>query len=204
MGIAPEENRNVLELGIEQTPVGELDINGWELRKALKLFRQSNPPLFEWLSSPLVYKESGTLAQTLRNLAPVVISPLRAWHHYTSLMSKSRARYWEKHSSIKAWFYIMRPLMAMQWLERGLGVPPMRFDLLMDGVVTDAQLRKELDALVARKCSGGEGDTFTPPEAIERYVGSLAQRVQEKPELSIQKGNGDFDDVFRSVLKETW
>ncbi|MBO4368605.1 MAG: nucleotidyltransferase domain-containing protein [Desulfovibrio sp.] len=36
-----------MELGIEKCDVGELDINGWELRKALKLYRRSNPPLFQ-------------------------------------------------------------------------------------------------------------------------------------------------------------
>ena len=204
LGVAPEENRDVLELGIEQTPVGELDINGWELRKALKLFRQSNPPLFEWLSSPLVYQEAGSLAQTLRKLAPDVISPLRSWHHYNSLMKKSRARYWEKWGSIKAWFYVMRPLMAMQWLEQGMGVPPMRFDLLMDGVVSEPKLRKELDALVALKCSGVEGDLFTPPKAIERYVENLAQKAQEAPDLPVQEGRVDFDAVFRGALREIW
>lgn len=202
--IAPEEKRDVIELGIEQTPVGELDINGWELRKALKLFRQSNPPLFEWLSSPLVYQQSGRLAETLQSIAPEIISPLRAWHHYHSLMKKSRARYWEKRGSIKAWFYVMRPLMAMQWLEQGLGVPPMRFDLLMDGVVADPSLRDALDALVALKCLGVEGDDFAPPAMIEAYVENLAQRAMDGPDLAAHKSSVDLDAVFRTVLQDAW
>lgn len=44
--------RDVIETGIEQHPLGELDINGWELRKSLQLLHKSNPALMEWLQSP--------------------------------------------------------------------------------------------------------------------------------------------------------
>ncbi|MDP3839821.1 MAG: nucleotidyltransferase domain-containing protein, partial [Methylococcales bacterium] len=44
-----EDRRDVIE-----TPIDDVwDINGWELRKALKLFSKSNPPLLEWLQSPI-------------------------------------------------------------------------------------------------------------------------------------------------------
>ena len=49
-----EKTRDVIELPIE----GELDINGWDLDKTLRLLRASNPTLFEWFSSPIVYRET--------------------------------------------------------------------------------------------------------------------------------------------------
>ena len=49
-----EKHRDVIELPIE----GELDINGWDLDKTLRLLRASNPTLFEWVSSPIVYRET--------------------------------------------------------------------------------------------------------------------------------------------------
>jgi predicted nucleotidyltransferase len=205
LGVAPEEKRDVLELGIEMTPVGELDINGWELRKALKLFRLSNPPLLEWLSSPLVYRETGPLASLLRDAAPSCTSPIRTWHHYRSLMEKSRARYWEKKASIKAWFYLLRPLLAMCWIEQGKGVPPMRFDLLMDGVVADAGLRKELDTLVEDKRRGGEQDGFTPPSLTEAFVRGEWERLErEMPPRAAERQKADLDAVFSAALADAW
>jgi predicted nucleotidyltransferase len=205
LGVAPEEKRDVLELGIAMTPVGELDINGWELRKALKLFRISNPPLLEWLSSPLVYRESGPLASLLRKTAPSCTSPTRIWHHYRSLMEKSRARYWEKKASIKAWFYLLRPLLAMRWIEHGKGVPPMRFDLLMDGVVTEAALRNELNTLVEIKRWGGEQDGFTPPPLTEAFVRDEWNRLErETPALVFEQQKADLDAIFKTVLADTW
>ncbi|MBS4161445.1 nucleotidyltransferase domain-containing protein, partial [Klebsiella pneumoniae] len=46
-----DEKRDVIERPIHES----LDISGWELTKALRLFRKSNPPLLEWLSSEMVY-----------------------------------------------------------------------------------------------------------------------------------------------------
>jgi predicted nucleotidyltransferase len=205
LGVAPEEKRDVLELGIETTPVGELDINGWELRKALKLFRLSNPPLLEWLSSPLVYREAGPLAGLLREAAPRGVSPARIRHHYRSLMEKSRARYWDKKPTIKAWFYILRPLLAMRWIELGKGVPPMRFDLLMEGVLADAALRKELDGLVAAKRRGGERDGFAPPKRAAAFVGGELYRLEkEPPVLATEQQKVDLDSVFVTALAEAW
>lgn len=205
LGLAPEGKRDVLELGIEHTPVGELDINGWELRKALKLFRLSNPPLLEWLSSPLVYKESGPLASLLRSAAPVSTSPIRTWHHYRSLMEKSRARYWDRKPSIKAWFYVLRPLLAMRWIELGNGVPPMRFDLLMDGVIRDVALREQLNALVRQKKFGAEQDGFRPPSIVTAYVESELKRLHgNPPELLSEHQKVELDDIFRASLDAAW
>ena len=52
LSIDLEHRRDVIERPIE----GVLDINGWDLRKAPQLMRKSNPPLFEWLHSPLAYR----------------------------------------------------------------------------------------------------------------------------------------------------
>ncbi|MCL2457405.1 MAG: nucleotidyltransferase domain-containing protein [Desulfobulbus sp.] len=205
LGVAPEEKRDVLELGIEMTPAGELDINGWELRKALKLFRQSNPPLLEWLSSPVVYREAGPLASLLRNTASSCVSPARTWHHHRSMMKKCRARYWDKEPSIKAWFYLLRPLLAMRWIEQGKGVPPMRFDLLMDGVIADAALRKELNSLVEIKRSGGEKDSFTPPSLTAAFVNNERDRLErETPALPAEQQQANLDAMFMAVLAEAW
>lgn len=49
-----EEMRDVIELPINDV----LDINGWDLQKTLRLLYRSNPTLFEWFSSPIVYMET--------------------------------------------------------------------------------------------------------------------------------------------------
>lgn len=72
------DKRDVIERPIS----GMLDINGWDLRKALNLFRKSNPPLLEWLRSPIVYKESYSTAEGIRRIFPATFSPRSCMYHY--------------------------------------------------------------------------------------------------------------------------
>lgn len=51
----------------EEILPNDIDLAGWELRKALRLFRKSNPPMLEWLDSPIVYREQFTTAERLNN-----------------------------------------------------------------------------------------------------------------------------------------
>jgi predicted nucleotidyltransferase len=51
LSIDLERRRDVIERPVSD----QLDLSGWDLRKALQLLRKSNPPLLEWLSSPIVY-----------------------------------------------------------------------------------------------------------------------------------------------------
>ena len=49
-----EQTRDVLEFPINDL----LDVNGWDLQKALRLLHRSNPSVFEWFKSPIVYRET--------------------------------------------------------------------------------------------------------------------------------------------------
>src|SRR6202000_3239085 len=74
---------------IEQPISGELDVNGWDLRKALQLLRDSNPTLIEWLRSPIVYRQDAPWVERFRALAEQGFSPVRGYHHYVSMARKN-------------------------------------------------------------------------------------------------------------------
>ena len=52
----------MIELPIE----GLDDYSGWDIRKTLFLMNKSNPVLFEWLKSPIVYKKNDRLFELLK------------------------------------------------------------------------------------------------------------------------------------------
>ena len=62
LSIEVERKRDVIELPISD----DLDITGWDLRKALQLFKKTNPPLLEWLGSPIIYAEPYTKGKMYR------------------------------------------------------------------------------------------------------------------------------------------
>ena len=85
---------------IERPIVDLYDVNGWDLRKALRLFRKSNPPMLEWLGSPIVYRERTAAAASLRRIAARSFSPracafhyLRTWREATTASTCGPTRY---------------------------------------------------------------------------------------------------------------
>ncbi len=60
-----EEGRDVIERPLDAQLV---DLAGWDLRKALRLLLKSNPPLYEWLVSPITYLDDGILRPAARSL----------------------------------------------------------------------------------------------------------------------------------------
>ncbi len=69
----------------EEILPNDIDLSGWELRKALGLYRKSNPPMLEWLRSPIVYREQFSTAQTLRELSKEYFNPRSCMYHYLSM-----------------------------------------------------------------------------------------------------------------------
>src|SRR5271154_5671921 len=84
-----EDRRDVIEEPISDS----LDISGWELRKALRLLRKSNPPLLEWLKSPVVYSQDGEFLAGFRELAAGYYSPVRCFAHYLHMASGNVREY---------------------------------------------------------------------------------------------------------------
>src|SRR5688572_12295092 len=73
-----ESRRDVIERPI----VDHIDLSGWDIRKALRLFAKSNPPLLEWLSSPIVYRDDLGFADAVRALLPRYYSPVSSLYHF--------------------------------------------------------------------------------------------------------------------------
>ena len=171
-----EPPRDVIELPIES----ELEVCGWGLRKTLGLLKAANPTLMEWLDSPVVYRQHAETVEALRHQVPDFFSDLRARYHYLSMAKKNFRGYLQgEQVRLKKYFYVLRPLLAVLWIEAGKGVPPMRFDQLMAETVSDPLLRAEIDALLASKRQAGEAEYGSRRERIHAFIEQqLAQQAR--------------------------
>lgn len=153
--LSVEPDRDVIELPISD----ELDVSGWELRKALRLLRRANPVLQEWLDSPVVYRQEDAWAAHMRELVPRFFSALRGRYHYLSMAKKNFRGYLQgENVRLKKYLYVLRPLLAVQWIDGGMGKPPMRFAELVGGLVDDAALLDEINRLLEIKMQSGEAE----------------------------------------------
>jgi len=156
---------------IEQPISGDLDVNGWDLRKALQLMRESNPTLLEWLRSPIVYREEAEAMQRFRALADAAFSNVRAYHHYVSMARKNlREHLLGEVVRYKKYLYVLRPLLAARWIRERRGVPPMRFAELAQATLSDPALIDEINALLEVKMRAGESATSPRWHGIHAFI----------------------------------
>jgi uncharacterized protein len=195
-----EAGRDVIELPIS----GDLDINGWDLRKTLQMLRQSNPTLLEWLRSPVVYLEEADAVMRLRSLAQTGFSPVRGYHHYVSMAKKNfREHLRGEEVRYKKYLYVLRPLLAARWIRDGRGVPPMRFAALAQATLDDKTLLAEINRLLEVKMRAGEAATSPRWVGIHDFIESELEAAARHVMVDTARPDAAAVDAFlaETVLK---
>lgn len=187
---------------IEQPISGELDINGWDLRKTLQLLRDSNPTLLEWLRSPVVYQQDSEWTARLRTLAEEGFSPVKGYHHYVSMARKNlREHLYGEQVRYKKYLYVIRPLLAARWIREGRGVPPMRFADLASQTLSDRLLLDELNALLEIKMRAGESATSPRWAGLHDFIeAELAEALRHLPEPGPRADGRPLDRYLQEAV----
>jgi len=163
-----------------ERPGDPLDVCGWDLRKTLWLLAKSNPPLLEWLHSPIVYR-TGPEADELRGLATGFYSPARCLHHYLSMAERNFREYLRgERVWTKKYLYVLRPVLAYRWLEAGRGVVPVELSRLASEALPDrGGLRSCVEDLLARKRAGLELDDGPRIGLLSEFLEGEIERLRE-------------------------
>lgn len=173
----------------------------------MKLYHKSNPPLLEWLGSPIIYQEKYTTAQKLRDLSAVFYNPVACHYHYLH-MAQGNNRQYLKGDWVwtKKYFYVLRPLLAVKWLERGLGVVPTEFEVLVNEVLESIDLREKIIELIEAKRAGKELDDGPRIPEIGDFIDSELSRLETKEfgEETNKQPMAALNELFRSSLTEVW
>jgi len=141
---------------IEYPITKEFDYSGWDLRKTLFLMNKSNPVLFEWLRSPIIYYKDSFSFQILEELSKHYFSPISSIYHYLHMARGNYREFLQSEKvKIKKYFYVLRPILGCMWIENYEETPPMEFEKLLIQI-TDKELLEEITELLKRKKSGIE------------------------------------------------
>jgi predicted nucleotidyltransferase len=141
---------------IEYPIVNDFDYSGWDLRKTLFLLNKSNPVLFEWLKSPVVYYKDDFFYEVMTDLAREYFSQISTVYHYLHMAGKNYREYLQADEvKIKKYFYVLRPVMACMWIEKYKEAPPMEFEKLLT-LIHGTYLLDVINELIARKKAGAE------------------------------------------------
>jgi len=182
------------------------DFAGWDLKKALTLFRKSNAPLLEWLRSPFIYLEKYGVVDDLRTLSGDYFSAKLCIYHYLHMAQGNYKDYLQGDLvKIKKYFYMLRPLFACEWIEVNNTMPPMEFAKLFD-VISNENVLNKIDKLLVHKANCEE-------LALEPKIDILNEYIENQIEYysgyvkSIPRAYPDvrrLDKLFVQTLSEVW
>lgn len=192
----------------EEILPNDIDLAGWELRKALKLFRKSNPPMLEWLRSPIIYLQQFSTIDKLHNLTSEYFNPKSCIHHYLHMAEGNFQNYLIRDNvRLKKYFYVLRPILACDWIQQTNTMAPVEFHKLLESQITDKEVKAEVQNLLLRKMDGEELNEepkiqilndFLEQKIIyyNEYVKKVKQNAQPDTKL--------LNNLFLESLNEAW
>lgn len=198
------EARDVIEAPIESG----LDFAGWDVRKALRLLLKSNPVLYEWLDSPIVYGDDGRFRPEAKALFEKAASPKAIAATYWGQARGQWRREIEGRDEVqlKQYFYVVRPLLALRWVLDFGTPPPMDLARLAPAVGLPLPVSDALNHLSERR-RRSPGDDITGPRIAEIDAWASRQlEILSPGRLTLRgvTGGRQFaaaaDDLFRRAI----
>ncbi|MUK88015.1 nucleotidyltransferase domain-containing protein [Ornithinibacillus sp. L9] len=191
---------------IEKTVNKQLDITGWELTKALRLFRKSNPSLLEWLHSDIIYYQAFSAIDYVNELQPIYFNAKACILHYLN-MTKTNMKKIDQQKNIKLYLNMVRPVLAARWINNYEQFPPVKFHTLVHTLIPNSSLRDAIHLLAHNKITKNKVIDHIDMDRILTYI-NLEWQQLHKEVTSVEKKSvnrtEDLNQLFRNVLKEVW
>lgn len=147
----------------------ELDIYGWDIRKVLKLIRKSNTTPFEWLQSPIIYREQRNFKNDLWALCQSYFYRKTNINHYLGIAHSALETVAnEDEIKIKKLFYVLRSLLSAKWCLEKNTIAPMTIGLLL--TLMPEHLQAMVKELIELKSASAEGYLVKVDDKLGRYI----------------------------------
>ena len=194
--------RDVIETPIED----EMDVNGWDLRKALHLVLKSNAVVSEWMESPIVYRRDAAALRHLRAFADRMLNPRALAYHYLHLARRQvAAKLSRERIALKRYFYALRPALALRFLRLQAGKrPPMHLQALIGGTDLPATTVRIIDRLVAAKNQTREMGSGPRIPALDRLIAAEIAAAARSASAMPSRPPSDLeaaDQLFRQLIR---
>ena len=185
----------------------DLDLVGWDMKKALFLLGKSNCTLLDWIGSPIVYHSESGFQSDIKELALSTFQPKPGIYHYLNLAEKTgNISNPGSEISLKSLIYCLRSLMACHWIYQEKTPPPVPFDQLLDFCPYSNAEKQAIADLVQKKKQAAESENAplhpVLAELVKRELDLHRSRVKSlpsKPGLN----TADIDAFFQKwVLNE--
>ena len=195
-----DKTRDVIEWQLDDV----LDINGWDIKKTLQLLHNSNPTLFEWNASTIVYRKAKEWDAISTLIDEYFIGKNGLYHYLNMARTNTREFLQGDKVKLKKYFYVLRPILACKWILKKGTPPPMLFSDLVKECL-DEEIREEVERLLQQKINTpelGEGERIATLNAyIERNIEQIAEAIEKLPKAR-NKGWNKLNEAFLSLLED--
>ena len=155
-----------------------LDINGWDLQKALRLLHNSNPTLFEWNNSPIVYKTTKDWTVIQQEINGYFLMKAGLYHYLSTANSNYREYLKGETVRLKKYFYVVRPLLACKWILDKKCPPPMLFSELVENEL-EPEMQPIIEGLLQLKTSTSEVGDGKRIDLLNEYIEKTILALKE-------------------------
>ena len=193
-----EKRRDVLEYPINDL----LDISGWDFCKALQLLHNSNPALYEWFDSRIIYKEDSGFKSNMSECLKECFSQKKCIGHYLH-MAKNNSKEFLRGEDVrlKKYFYVLRSVLAAKWIMLRNEPAPILFEELVDYGL-DEFLKPTVAELLRKKRDNPEVKTIGKVDRLNDYIDSLIEEVTLYMNTLPDRSDPGWDSLNNRFLYE--
>ena len=177
------------------------DINGWDLKKFCKQLYKSNPVIFEWADSPIVYRTTSEWKHVKANMQDFVLQVAMIHRYRGMAKSNVRSNFATSEVVLKKYLYVLRPVLACVWIMQKHTVPPTEFMKLVEEVLPE-ELKVLVDELLAVKMKSGERDKGARISQIDLFIESKLNEATVFPVTDeVQENYEKLDKLFLEIVQ---
>lgn len=185
-----EKSRDVIEWQLDET----LDINGWDLQKALRLLYKSNPTLFEWSNSPIIYKTSPYWQTLKQEINQYFLDRAGMYHYLSTAYSNYKEHLEGEQVKLKKYFYVLRPILACKWILERHCPPPMLFEELVKTQL-ESEMRLTVETLVEQKRVTPELGKGPRIEVLNQYIEKNLAVIKQQIDAMQETKTNDWQSL---------
>lgn len=177
---------------------GNIDLEGWDIKKFLTLLWASNPSTIDWVKSPIFYKNIKSFRLRAQRIINMKFIPERNMYKHIHISSDNINRYIKGDViKIKKYFYILKSLLTIQWMESIKECPPVELPKLLTLLSPNHQVGRIIKDLISIKLNSPGDTEICRIAALDNYINEELVRIKN---TNIPRPKENFDSSMADKL----